>query len=267
MPETERREPEAAPADAPTVTRGDMKEYTYPGKLVKCEKVLADKLFGDATEKAIQWYLVFERADRKWSDGNPVEARLRLTLVWGDGEPVRKGSDADLVAQNNEDAFGSSLLPDEGGAKFIGHWFQLTDVESRSSRRRRTDDKDKNYDPDARPFFLTMVAEHIGENFEYTGNVRTVESKNERTPAAAASDPEADAETAKLVATALNGSTEEDVRGGGGIALVGGIEAQSIFGKSLKGRLYGPNKAPLLDDLIEGGYVVIEDGVIKEIEA
>ena len=47
MPD-ERYEPEAAPADAPVVKRGDMTEYTYPAQLKRCEKVMSDKEFGDS---------------------------------------------------------------------------------------------------------------------------------------------------------------------------------------------------------------------------
>ena len=265
----ERQEPELAPADAPTIKRGDMTEYTYPGKLTKCAKVLSDRPFGDPPAKATQWYLVFERADRKWSDGNPVEARSRLTLVWGNGDIVKKGSDADLVAENNEQVFGNSLLPDEGGPQFIGHYFMLRDVESRSSIRKRTDPTAKNYDADARPFFLTMVAEHIGESYEYTGNVRVVQSKQAGQNASGpTSNPEEDKKVAKQVAAALAGSTEEDVRGGAGIALIAqeNVEAQSLFGLTLKGGLYGPSKAPLLDKLITEGFLTVEDGVLKEAE-
>ena len=261
----DRKPPELAPDDAPIVLAEELTAYSYPAKLIQCDKVLSDKPIGRDSLRAYQLYQVFERPDRKWaSDGNLVCSINRLVMAWGNKDPVTAGSDYDVVATAAKEVCGNTLTPDGGGKQFINHWFMVSDVESKSSVAKR------QKDPDARPFYLRIITKHLGEDYEYTGAITTVGSGSgqDAAPAVATSavSSEDNADNANKLAFLLAGKTEDEIRTGAGIDLVNGnadMDAAVIYDLTVKGGLFGGTRAPLLDKLIEHGHVTIgDDGIL-----
>jgi hypothetical protein len=259
MPETEQYTPTYAPDDAERITRDDLEEGSgslYPAKLVECRKVLSDRQDGDTRPPVLQMYQVFERCDQVWPDGNPVLRRNRLNLQYvkrADGKvyPMWPGSPVDQVGEAFSNLVGCDLFPDSAEtASFVGHYFMLSDVKV----------------PDTERFYLRIPVEYLGEEFEYEGDVTTLNVGDGSGDAPA--PPEEDGAIPRLVAGMLDGLSEEDIRKGAGLKLVGKTEeladVQTVLGKSLRGGLVQP-KAILLDALLEEGYLVVEEGVVKAV--
>ncbi len=255
MPEQERYQPTEAPADAAVVTRGDLSSgnYKYPAKLAEVKKVLSEPK--DKSRKPVlQNYQVFERQDEAWADGNPVLRRNRLNLQFqsketGEVQPIWEGSDADQVGQAFEELCGCDMFPDNPDtASFIGHFFMVESVKV----------------PDTDKIYIQVPVEYLGDDFKFSGNVRTREAQGQD-GAQAEAPPVDNAEDAARVADVLVGMTEEDVRGGAGLLAIQAVtelkDVRTVLGISLRGGLVQP-KAILLDKLIAAGLVSIDGGTV-----
>ncbi len=253
MPE-QRYQPTDAPADAEAITRDNLSSGTfkYPARLAEVKKVMSEPQ--DKTRKPVQQlYQVFERCDQQWSDGNPVLRRNRLNLQFqsketGEIETIWEGSDADQVGQAFEDLCGCDMFPDNPDtASFIGHFFMVEDVKI----------------PKTEKLYLRVPVEYLGDDFKFAGKVTTLESQDGAQVAEAV--PADNAEDAARVADVLVGMTEEDVRGGAALLAVQKVgelkDVRTVLGISLRGGLVQP-KAILLDKLIAGGFLIVEEGTI-----
>lgn len=262
MPEREAiAPPEDAGANAPVVT--EFGDFTYVAKLVENRKVKSKNAGKDGLHRT-EWYQVFERQDERWPDNNPVKRYNQATLAWGDGTPVRKGSDADIIASAFKDACGMTLLPDEpSSASMAGvSYWKMRDVETAFSVNRAKGD------PEAKHFYLRIPVEFLGieGEYKYEGQVRTLQQRGDgATPASEpASDPAADDAIAKKIAAHLVGlpTKMENHEWAGPIGQDESLrEVNQVFGENFRGALTAGTFVTLL---IDKGYLRDNDGVLQE---
>ena len=240
--------PKIAPKNSEQITRDnfDSGEFIYPGKLVFNEKTICQR--EGATNGLLQWEQVIEQQHRAFSDGNPGRQfnSLLLQNPRTGGGPMWKGCDADLLAEAYDGLIGCDMMPDsDDSAEFVGHYFMFKSVKV----------------PNTDKLYRQLPVEYLGPEYKFDGKVEVIgQSANGAAPA---EDNAEDATNAGLLVALLVGLTEADIRGGAGLKLVSDSEdlkaVKTVLGIPLRGGLVKP-KAILLDKLIAGGFVTIDDG-------
>jgi len=232
--------------------------FELVGRLVFNQFVRASQEYADAAggNKPIKWRQEIEALDVVRDDGSAAIFSSSPSMTRGDGvTPLGEGSAANRLALIWKALVGISMNPDDERSKaFIGCVFRFASKRYKVGKDRKTGEQ-----------FVVRVfepVESLGPDFQYQGEVRKLQPREDDSKQAPSSPPPpppaADEDsTAAQLARVLNGQTRATAQ-----AAVFASPLKSVpmlFGQNIIAAL-NPPEAPLVDVLVEKGFVTVNEG-------
>lgn len=236
--------------------------FEFIGRLIYNKFIEAPSEYQEAAEgaKPIKWRQELQALDVVRDDGTPAIFSSSPSMTRGDGvTPLGEGGAAHRLALVWKGITGISMNPeDPASAAFLNHAFRFKTTRYKVGKNRKTGEE-----------YRVRVCEPVellgGPDYAHVGEVRKLQPREgDQAKGSAPNVPPApgavdDNDIAWQLAAVLNGTNKDTAQ-----AAVFASELKTVpmvFGKSLITEL-APPAAPLVDLLIEKGYLTDVNGVL-----